>query len=296
MKTTCALLLSTALSAAAAQEIIGLPYEDTTGIAWKNAERQYFSETWNTPVVTNVSVPTMQVFRPRKEVANGTSVIIAPGGAFYALSIESEGNEVARWLAERGITAFVLKYRLVPTGEDGVKESADVGERFVETVTPIIPLATADGLSAVSFVRKNAGRFGLNPGKIGFMGFSAGGTVAMGVTFNYTPESRPNFIVPVYPAVNLSGHHDVPDDAPPMLVICASDDAIGLAPESVSLYSAWREAGVSAALHMYSKGDHGFGMRKQNLPSDNWIERFYEWSLAEGFTAPPVESPSTAAE
>ena len=291
MKTASAILLCLGLvSSAWAQEIIQLPHENPSKTVWENAERQYFSETWATPVVTNVSSPTMQIFKPRKDIANGTSVVVAPGGGFYALSIESEGEDVARWLADKGITAFVLKYRLVPTGENGVKEMNEAGDLFLETVKPIIPLATADGLNAVSYVRTNATRLGLDPSKIGFMGFSAGGTVTMGVTQNYTAENRPDFIVPVYPAVSRLGSYEVPEDAPPMLVICASDDALGLAPDSIRLFSAWHNAGVSAGLHMYSRGDHGFGMRKNGLPSDSWIERFYEWSVAEGITVPVAAS------
>ncbi|NNF39887.1 MAG: alpha/beta hydrolase, partial [Woeseiaceae bacterium] len=271
MKTVCVILLALGLSAcASAQEVIELSHEDSPAVTWENDERQYFSDIWNTPVVTNVAVPTMRVFRPPAEIANGTAVIIAPGGGFYALSIESEGNAVARWLAEKGFTAFVLKYRLVPTGADGVRELSEAGDRFVATVVPVLPLATADGLNAVRYVRQNAARFGIDPARIGFMGFSAGGTVTMGVMLKATPESRPDFVVPVYPWTKVLGDFDVPDDAPPMLVVCASDDGLGLAPESVSLYSAWQAAGVSAALHMYARGDHGFGMRRQNLPSDNW--------------------------
>jgi acetyl esterase/lipase len=292
MKTTTVTLFCLALSmTTAAQEIIKLPYEESSETAWQKPERQYYSEIWNTPVVTNVSSPTMQVFRPRKDIANGTSVIVAPGGGFYALSIDSEGNDVARWLVDKGITAFVLKYRLVPTGDEAVAELNEAGDGFFEIVKPIISLAIADGLGAVSYVRKNAARFGLDPAKIGFMGFSAGGTVTIGVANNYTADSRPDFIVPVYPAVSRLGGFSVPEDAPPMLVICAADDNLGLATDSIELFAAWNDAGVSAGLHMYSKGDHGFGMRKNGLPSDNWIERFYEWSIAEGITVPVAEPP-----
>ena len=292
MKIVSALLLCLGLSTPAwAQEIIELTHENPSTIVWANPEKEYFSEIWETPVVTNVSAPSMQVFMPGKEIANGTSVVIAPGGGFYALSIDSEGNDVARWLVEKGIAAFVLRYRLVPTGEEAVAELNDAGDLFFETVEPIIPLATADGLSAVAYVRKNAARFGVDPAKIGFMGFSAGGTVTIGVANNYTAETRPDFIVPVYPAVSRLGGFHVPKDAPPMLVICASDDALGLASDSIALFSAWHEAGFSTGLHMYSKGDHGFGMRKNSLPSDNWIERFYEWSVAEGITVPVAASP-----
>jgi len=106
----------------------------------------------------------------------------------------------------------------------------------------------------------------------------------MGVAFNYSKENRPDFLVPVYPWTTVMGEYKVPVDAPPMLVICASDDPLDLAKGSVELYSNWLKNDKPTGLHMYSKGGHGFGMKKQALPSDNWIERFYEWSLAEGIT------------
>jgi len=110
-------------SAASAQKSVRLYPGDLPGSEnWKNAEKQYFSPIWNTEVVTNVSQPTLTVFAPETGTANGTAVVICPGGGFFALSINSEGNDVAKWLAAKGVTAFVLRYRLVPTGDDGVKE------------------------------------------------------------------------------------------------------------------------------------------------------------------------------
>ncbi|MBT8184689.1 MAG: alpha/beta hydrolase, partial [Eudoraea sp.] len=242
------------------------------------------------PVVTNVSLPTIQVFKPAAGNANGASIVIAPGGGLFALSIQSEGTDVAKWLNEKGITAFVLKYRLVPSGEDGVKEITDLGinnpEEIGKKVAPVLPLSINDGLAAVSYIRSHAEELGIAPDRIGFMGFSAGGAVTMGVTFNYSEENRPDFIVPVYAWMNVVGPYRVPEDAPPMLAICASDDPLDLAPKSINLYSNWLKADKSAALHMYSKGGHGFGMKKQGLPSDHWISRFYDWALAEGFVVP----------
>ena len=127
------------------QEIIELPFEKNEHVEWVGDEKEYFSQIWQTQVVTNVSTPTMQVFKPDATISNGTSVIIAPGGGLYALSINSEGNEVAKWLNEKGITAFVLKYRLVPTGKDGVKEVMQIGEKINETVAPVMPLSVQDG-------------------------------------------------------------------------------------------------------------------------------------------------------
>ena len=271
-----------------AQEQITIPHEKAKDVQWEGDEKAYFSEIWQNEVVTNVSVPTMEVFRP--ENPNGTAVVIAPGGGLYALSIKSEGTEVAKWLNEKGITAFVLKYRLVPTGEDGVKEISDEGAtnpaRIGERVAPVIPYSIADGLSAISYVRENAEKFKIDPSKIGFMGFSAGGAVTMGVVYNYNEANRPDFIVPVYPWTSAYPVQEVPADAPPMLVVCSSDDPLGLATGSVDLYSSWLKSGKIVGLHMYAKGGHGYGMKKQNLPSDHWIDRFYDWSVAEGITAP----------
>lgn len=266
------------------QEIIELPFEKNAHVEWIGDEKEYFSQIWQTQVVTNVSIPTMQVFKADAAISNGTSVIIAPGGGLYALSINSEGNEVAKWLNEKGITAFVLKYRLVPTGEDGVKEVVQIGEKIIETVAPVLPLSIKDGLAAVEYVRKNAEYLGIDPNKIGFMGFSAGGAVTMGVGYNYSPDNRPDFLVPVYPWTSAMPVSDCPEDAPPMLIICATDDPLGLAGGSIELYSSYLKAGKQVGLHMYARGGHGFGMRKQGLPSDNWISRFYDWSVAEGIT------------
>jgi acetyl esterase/lipase len=269
------------------QEVIALPHSAPSGITWVGGEKEYYSDIWDTQVVTNVSTPSMQVFRPEPGSANGTAVIVAPGGGLFGLSIASEGTDVARWLNEKGITAFVLKYRLVPTGEDGVKEiseSGDKPEELQKRVAPVLPLSVRDGLEAIAYVRQHTGEYGIQADKIGFMGFSAGGAVTMGVTFNYDSANRPDFIVPVYPWMTVLGSYEVPEDAPPMLVICASDDPIRLAEPSAELYQKWLKSEKSAGLHMYSKGGHGFGMKDQGLPSDEWIARFYEWAIAEGLT------------
>lgn len=274
------------LNLVSAQEIITIPHEKAEGTTWQGDEKAYFSEIWQNDVVTNVSVPTMEVFRPERP--NGTAVIIAPGGGLYALSITSEGTDVAKWLNEKGITAFVLKYRLVPTGEDGVKEITEDGAKNTaiigQRVMPVLPYSYADGLSAIAYVRENAESFKIDSKKIGFMGFSAGGAVTLGVAYNYTAANRPDFLVPVYAWTLVMPIQKVPADAPPMLVICASDDPLGLAPGSIELYSSWLQANKPVGLHMYAKGGHGFGMKKQDLPSDNWIERFYDWSVAEDIT------------
>ncbi|MDC6384492.1 alpha/beta hydrolase [Flagellimonas taeanensis] len=272
-----------------AQEIVKLPNTDEPPVTWETPENDYFSTIWNTQVVTNVSEPTMQVFRPKEEINTGTAVIVAPGGGLFALSINSEGNEVAKWLNEKGITAFVLKYRLVPTGEDGVAEiennAPEEPEKFMERVNAVLPYSIKDGLNAIKHVRENAANYGVDPNKIGFMGFSAGGAVTVGVAYNYQAESKPDFLVPVYYWASVIPLEKPKEDAPPLFLVCASDDPLDLATGTIALYSSWLEAGKSVALHMYSKGGHGFGMRKQGLPSDTWIERFYEWSKTQNLVS-----------
>ena len=131
-----------------------------------------------------------------------------------------------------------------------------------------------------SYVRKHAGELGVSPSRIGLMGFSAGGYVASGVALAYTPETRPDFVAPIYAFVGGLKDKTAASDAPPMFIAAATDD--GLVPGSVQLYNQWLAAKKSVELHLYSKGGHGFGVRKQNLPSDLWIERFGDWLQMQG--------------
>src|SRR5215471_13491677 len=139
---------------AAAQDVIPL-YPGTAPGSTEDSypEKEYFSKAWNTEVVANVTRPTLTVFKPSPELKNDTAAVICPGGGFMALSINSEGNDVAKFLAAKGVTAFVLKYRLAHTGEDATREFmtlyASDRQKFRETVDKVIPLTIADGLAAV---------------------------------------------------------------------------------------------------------------------------------------------------
>ena len=250
---------------------------------WTHEEMTYHSDIFQTRVVTNVSRPTLEAFLP--ENGNGAAVVIAPGGGFHALSIDSEGNDVARWLNERGVAAFVLRYRLVPGGKDAVAELVSKKpKRAQQDMAEVAPLAGADGLEAMRLVHAQAEDFGIDSGRIGFMGFSAGGTVAMLVASGYDSENRPAFVAPIYASTRALPAWAVPEDAPPMFLVAATDDQLGLASESIRIYERWLDAGVPVEMHLYAEGGHGFGMRTQNLPSDSWIERFGDWLKASGFT------------
>jgi len=270
-----------------AQEVIplypGLPPGST---AENYPEKTYFSKTWNTEVVANVTKPSLTVFKPSAALKYGTGVVICPGGGFMALSINSEGNDVAKYLADRGVTAFVLKYRLAHTGEDATQEFTTLfadRAKFREMTAKVVPLSIADGLAAVTYVRQHAAEWGISPDRVGIMGFSAGGTVTAGAALRYAPEGRPAFVAPIYGAAGFNQDAPVPTDAPPIFVVAATDDQLGLAPDSVALYEKWTGAHKSAELHMYAKGGHGFGMRKQNLPTDHWIDVFADWLELQGF-------------
>jgi len=202
-----------------------------------------------------------------------------------ALSITSEGTDVAKYLAAKGVTAFVLKYRLAHTGEDATQEFTNLiadRQKFVDTVGKVIPLSIADGQAAVTFVRQHASEWGISADRVGIIGFSAGGEVATGVAFRYKPEGRPAFVAPIYPATTRFKDASVPPDAPPMFIAAATDDQLGLAPDSIALYEKWRQAQKSVELHMYAKGGHGFGMHLHNIPTDHWIDRFADWLALQG--------------
>ena len=254
---------------------------------WTHREAENTSNLWKTRVVYNVADPTLTVFRPKPEDSVGTGVIICPGGAFFALSIDSEGFDVARWLVEKGITCFVLKYRLVecrtkdPTREVGQRGPLD------EVVAPIVKLALGDGLMAIRHVRERAKQYGVRSNRIGILGFSAGGTVAASVGLNYHRTSRPDFIAPIYLAYAWAVKgNGVPSDAPPLFALAASDDELQLGPQSVEIYQNWIGAGKSAELHLFARGGHGFGMRRQGRTTDRWIERFHDWMVEQGWGRP----------
>jgi len=279
-------LLLVLAGASSAQEVIAIyPGTPPGSTPETYPEKQYFSKVWNTEVVSNVTKPTLTVFKPSPELKNGTAVVIFPGGGFMARSIASEGTEVAQYLAARGVTAFVLKYRLAHTGEDATQEFASLytdRQKFDEKISSIIPLSIADGLAAVAYVRQHASEFGISADRVGVMGFSAGGVLAAAAALKYAPEGRPAFVAPIYAAMGRLRNSPVPEDAPPMFIAAASDDNLGLAPDSVALYEKWQAAHKPVELHMYSKGGHGFGMRKHGLPVDHWIDRFAEWMELQG--------------
>lgn len=233
--------------------------------------------------VRNVTRPVLIPYLPDAKSATGTAMIICPGGAFHGLALYHEGHDVARWLQERGVAAFVLKYRVVHTVESPEEYAQQMSkmrampfeenEKHIAEVTKHVrPMAIADGLQAVKCVREHAAEWGIH--QIGIMGFSAGGHVAAYVALQYEANSRPDFVAVIYGA--LVSNIEVPQDAPPLFMALTNNDEVAVEP-SLALYSAWRRSGHPVELHIFAHGDHGFGMQKRNLPTDGWIERFWEW-------------------
>lgn len=255
---------------------------------WKGGERTQISKWDQLPTVSNVSQPSLIVYQPEKSKSNGTAMIIAPGGGFHLLSIDNEGNNVAKWCVKNGITAFVLKYRLVPTGEDPDKEFSEKlkngQEEMDREMAPYIELAKADALAAIAYVRANAEKYNIKTDKIGIIGFSAGGTLAAAAGLEYTSEAnRPDFIAPIYGALHVLDLTKIPAKPMPLFLAVASDDLFGFQNQAIDIYKTWNAAKVPAEIHIYEKGNHGFGMRKLNLPSDHWIETFRVWMKSNGF-------------
>src|SRR4051812_9496637 len=252
-------------------------------------------------IVRNVTTPTLTAFLPDPATATGAAVVVCPGGGFRMLSWDSEGTEVAEWLQKRGVAAFVLKYRLKETAASqeefgremmafflGLARSKDRGspdgsKALAEDMRKTGATGIADGRQAVKVVRQHAAEWGIKADRVGMLGFSAGGIVTNGVAMGEDAASRPDFAASIY--APFFGETQVPRNAPPLFILCASDDSIAEA-GSVCLYSEWKAAGRPAELHIYEKGGHGFGMTPKGLPVDHWVERFGDWLVQRGFIKP----------
>lgn len=245
------------------------------------------SESWtqkeriieNTPVGTvvfDVVTPTLTAYLPERTKATGAGVIIAPGGSFVALAISLESTEVARWLQERGVAAFVLKYRIVEKRGEGIPANMDMDEAGKYGI--------ADGIQALKVVRRNAAEWGIAPDRVGFMGFSAGAMVASAALLQPDAAARPNFAALLYGAP-FGRMPAIPAKLPPVFMAWAQDDAVALVPIN-KFHDALKSAGHKPEIHIYNAGGHGFGLRKQGTSSDHWIDAFYHWLEAQGFIRP----------
>lgn len=237
---------------------------------------------WGDPMARNISTATLTPFLPKKGTANGAAVIVAPGGGFRWLSMGNEGWEVAQALADKGIAAFVLKYRLHPTPEslDGFREGME--QRFAppattDDQTPPARLnldlsdQLADAEAAYSLIVKRAKEWGVDTTRLGMIGFSAGAGLTMHTTLN-SKVVQLDFIGPIY---GMMGPVNVPKNAPPMFSVIASDDFLFAG--QFGVIDSWFKAGKPVEFHLYQNGGHGFGLGNPNRTSNKWFDAFIHW-------------------
>jgi len=234
--------------------------------------------------IRNVVNPTLTPFLPDPAKATGAAVIVAPGGGFMGLSIDSEGLEVARWLADRGIAAFVLKYRLKPTPREAASYMQSLMQGMANmdpevTFRDPTPEALEDALAAIKMVRERSAEWHVTHGKLGFVGFSAGAVTTLGVGLAADTAARPDFIAPIYPSMVA---RQVPADAPPMFLAIALDDPLFAKGRQLALIESWRTAKRPLEVHLYESGGHGFGMTGRFPGPALWIDEFYAWMKGRG--------------
>lgn len=237
--------------------------------------------------ITNVTKPTITVLRPPKEKDTGVSMIICPGGGYHNLGWDVEGEEVAAWLNSIGMTGLLLKYRCPRRKGDVLGEP------------PLGPML--DAQRAVSLARSKAAEWGIDPAKIGMIGFSAGGHLVGATATHFEKRAyepvdeadqascRPDFAVMLYSGYfkakgkeELSPTIRTPAGAPPMLLLHATDDKVSDAEHSVTMYVAMKRAGVPVEMHLYATGGHGWGVRKVGHPCESWTDRCIDWLRKQG--------------
>jgi acetyl esterase/lipase len=233
--------------------------------------------------LTNVSEPAITIYSPPKDKNTGTAVLVAPGGGYNILAIEHEGSDVCEWLSKLGVTAVLLKYR-VPRREMQMPENLAMVQ---------------DAQRAITLIRSKHTELGIDPKRIGMLGFSAGGNLTAWTALTkkrmYDNVDKadeafshlPNFAILVYPAYltdkdgKLKPEYPVTKDSPPMFFAHSSDDPV-TSEGSVALYLALKKNNVPAELHLYATGGHGYGMRKIPHPCASWPDRAADWLKSRG--------------
>jgi len=254
------------------------------GIQGEEYSRIYESPILKGPtrLITKVSKPSITVYLPPKEKSNGTAMLICPGGGYHDLFWELEGEEVAAWLNSRGMTGIILKYRC-PRRPGDIKGEPPLGPQI-------------DAQRAVSLVRSRAKEWGIHPGRIGMVGFSAGGHLALATAAGFEKREyeaiddidktscRPDFAVCCYSGyLKVKDKDEVPPGiklaakTPPVMLLHCSDDKISEPENSVVMYLALKRAGIPAELHIYSSGDHDFGVRQNDQLPSTWTELCERW-------------------
>ena len=257
----------------------------TGGVDGQKAPETWFRQ-WGDPMARNISTATLTPFLPAPGKATGAAVIVAPGGGYRWLSMDNEGWEVAQALADKGIAAFVLKYRLHPT-----PESLDEFKAWMNRPRPA-PAASSnnspgetppsppqldlsdqfeDAEAALALILKKAREWGVDTGRIGMIGFSAGAGLTMHATLN-SKSMKLAFIGPIYGGM---GPVEVPKNAPPMFNVIATDDFLFRG--QFGVVDSWFKAGIPVEFHLYQNGGHGFGLGNPDRTSNRWFDAFIHW-------------------
>ena len=265
----------------------------TGGVKDQPARETWFRQ-WGDPMARNISTATLTPFLPKSGKSNGAAVIVAPGGGFRWLSMGNEGWEVAQALADRGIAAFVLKYRLHPTPEslDAFKESMnrtfaaaasspDASKDAARPTPPRMDLTNqlADAEAAYAMIVKRASEWGVDTARLGMIGFSAGAGLTMHATLN-SKSMQLDFIGPIYGGM---GPVEVPKNAPPMFNVIATDDFLFRG--QFGVIDSWFKAGRPVEFHLYQSGGHGFGLGNPDRTSNRWFDAFIHWLDVNDFLA-----------
>ena len=295
MALALALLWSTAIPASAQNDAmtpIPVPAQPTaiplgTGPLPGATARESWHSQYGSVFARNVTEANLTPFLPDPGKATGAAVIVAPGGGFRTLSMENEGWDVARALADQGVAAFVLKYRLNPTPEDmdAFAESmramfAGGPPRQTDPVKAAERLAPqiADARAAFALVRERADEWNVDPDRIGMVGFSAGAMLTLATTLS-GGDAKPAFIGNIYGPLTAV---EVPADAPPLFIALAADDGL-FANSGFGLVESWRAAGRPVEFHFYEQGGHGFGMYPKTTTSTGWFDDFSRWLGMHGY-------------
>lgn len=256
----------------------------TGGVQNQPVSESWFRQ-WGDPMARNITTATLTPFLPKKGKANGAAVIVAPGGGFRWLSMGNEGWEVAQALADKGIAAFVLKYRLHPTPEslddftawmNRPRATPAPSSDSARTATPPPPPMDlsnqlTDAEAAYAMILKRAKEWGVDTSRIGMIGFSAGAGLTMHSTL-HSKTMKLAFIGPIYGGM---GPVEVPKNAPPMFNVIASDDFLFRG--QFGIIDSWYKAGIPVEFHLYQNGGHGFGLGNPDRTSNRWFDAFMHW-------------------
>ncbi|WP_084618409.1 alpha/beta hydrolase [Cellvibrio sp. OA-2007] len=258
----------------------------TGGVDDQPAKESWFRQ-WGDPMARNITTATLTPFLADPKKANGTSVIVAPGGGFMWLSMGNEGWEVAEALAAKGINAFVLKYRLQPTVDSLEGFETQMNQRFAEAAKPAnerparpqwnLENQLEDAEAAYALIKSRAKEWNVDMKKIGMMGFSAGAGLTMATTLQ-SKKVKLAFIAPIYGGMDAV---EVPKNAPPMFVVIAADDF--LFHGEAGLIKSWYDAKIPVEFHLYQNGGHGFGLGNPDRTSNKWFDSFMYWLEVNGF-------------